>query len=226
MQLSGYRFYKPELGRWANRDPIGERGGEHLWVFTENQPTSETDALGQRSGRYLSLEAITLYFAPDTYCGAVKWIIRWSLTEHGGMTSPWGSLVQEMQVQGVVYNCDGSLLDPSDLEVDYENPLGVNGMEMWSAEYGRIGTDTWSHPEFDCTYGEVSYQGIALYYNRWKPDPPWERCDFPFAGMPCVRPPYPVMPVTDVNAVVRTMDISWNCCNGRELTHVWYTNSP
>ena len=23
----GYRYYNPELGRWINRDPIGERGG-------------------------------------------------------------------------------------------------------------------------------------------------------------------------------------------------------
>jgi len=25
--ISGYRYYNPELGRWINRDPIGEEGG-------------------------------------------------------------------------------------------------------------------------------------------------------------------------------------------------------
>ena len=29
----GYRFYDPELGRWVNRDPIGEHGGDNLYCF-------------------------------------------------------------------------------------------------------------------------------------------------------------------------------------------------
>ncbi len=34
--ISGYRSYNPELGRWVNRDPIGERGGYNLYVFVGN----------------------------------------------------------------------------------------------------------------------------------------------------------------------------------------------
>ncbi len=30
MPCYGYRFYKPDLGRWVNRDPIGEQGFELL----------------------------------------------------------------------------------------------------------------------------------------------------------------------------------------------------
>ncbi len=29
----GYRWYWPEIGRWMNRDPIGEEGGENLYGF-------------------------------------------------------------------------------------------------------------------------------------------------------------------------------------------------
>ncbi len=42
----GYRYYSPRLGRWANRDPIGERGGNNLYAFARNQPTLYVDALG------------------------------------------------------------------------------------------------------------------------------------------------------------------------------------
>ncbi len=42
----GYRFYAPELGRWANRDPIGESDGPHLLAFNRNSPTMAVDSLG------------------------------------------------------------------------------------------------------------------------------------------------------------------------------------
>ena len=42
----GYRYYSPELGRWVNRDPIGEEGGIHLFVFLRNSPFVSFDLLG------------------------------------------------------------------------------------------------------------------------------------------------------------------------------------
>ena len=41
-----YRFYDPNLQRWPNRDPIGERGGWNLYVFAVNSPISFIDRLG------------------------------------------------------------------------------------------------------------------------------------------------------------------------------------
>jgi len=41
-----YRFYVPELGRWINRDPIGETGGENLYAFVGNQAPNAVDWLG------------------------------------------------------------------------------------------------------------------------------------------------------------------------------------
>ena len=40
------RFYRPDLGRWLNRDPIEEDGGENLYAFCENDAISKYDALG------------------------------------------------------------------------------------------------------------------------------------------------------------------------------------
>jgi RHS repeat-associated protein len=47
-QLSyyGFRYYSPELGRWLNRDPIGENGGMNLYAFIGNRACSDIDILG------------------------------------------------------------------------------------------------------------------------------------------------------------------------------------
>lgn len=46
MQLPGYRYYNPELGRWISRDPIEEQGGASLYAFVWNEPVSVFDILG------------------------------------------------------------------------------------------------------------------------------------------------------------------------------------
>lgn len=43
----GFRYYSPELGRWPNRDPIGERGGINLYGMCYNNPVSFVDFLGR-----------------------------------------------------------------------------------------------------------------------------------------------------------------------------------
>ena len=46
--LIGYqkRFYCPDLGRWLNRDPIGENGGLNLMSFVMNNPPTRFDTGG------------------------------------------------------------------------------------------------------------------------------------------------------------------------------------
>ena len=42
----GYRYYSPELGRWLNRDPIAEDGGNNLYLTSLNQLINTNDTLG------------------------------------------------------------------------------------------------------------------------------------------------------------------------------------
>ena len=42
----GYRFYVPLLGRWINRDPIGEDGGVNLNAYGGNDPLGSVDYFG------------------------------------------------------------------------------------------------------------------------------------------------------------------------------------
>ena len=44
----GFRYYTPELGRFLNRDPLGESGGANLYGFVGNNPVNNWDLLGLR----------------------------------------------------------------------------------------------------------------------------------------------------------------------------------
>lgn len=40
------RYYDPEMGRWVNRDPVGEFGGSNLYAFVNNNAIDRWDYLG------------------------------------------------------------------------------------------------------------------------------------------------------------------------------------
>ncbi len=42
----GMRYYSATLGRWLNRDPIGNLGGANVYAYVGNNPTNRTDYLG------------------------------------------------------------------------------------------------------------------------------------------------------------------------------------
>jgi len=43
---TAHAYFDPTIGRWASRDPIGERGGENLYAFVGNEPIASFDKLG------------------------------------------------------------------------------------------------------------------------------------------------------------------------------------
>jgi RHS repeat-associated protein len=60
LDLAVYRAYDPDLGRWLNRDPIGENGGLNLYSYVANEPLSAVDPIG---------EDVIVLFATKAVCG-------------------------------------------------------------------------------------------------------------------------------------------------------------
>jgi RHS repeat-associated protein len=47
--ITHYRFYDPAVGRWLNRDPMGESGGLNIYAYVGGNPLSYTDPNGLES---------------------------------------------------------------------------------------------------------------------------------------------------------------------------------
>ena len=73
----GFRYYSPQLGRFINRDPIDEEGGNNLYAFVSNSPPNKVDYLGrepdiegQEVGEQEGFPTTDDYFG--RYCGAKR----------------------------------------------------------------------------------------------------------------------------------------------------------
>ncbi|MBT3378900.1 MAG: hypothetical protein HN742_18370 [Lentisphaerae bacterium] len=70
MQVSGYRYYSPGLGRWANRDPAEEWGGVSLFAFLANRVADQVDVLGKCSLRTIAAAYRAYHTARNNLPGA------------------------------------------------------------------------------------------------------------------------------------------------------------
>jgi RHS repeat-associated protein len=208
----GLRYYSPELGRWVNRDPIGERGGITLYRFVDNSPISEWDRLG----------LLTLSILPSgpypSNCGAFDYIRKWL----GGGTE----ILQRIDVWVLIFDCEANLAD-TELWLFWEH-FNAGEIDTWSRTY--------SDPEnWECTQGYGYVSGYALLYDTDvisdPPQSPWIITDpnpnHPANGRPHVDiPPAsqdvpPSLPVgvdPAADPYSELLHFSWNCCDGVRQT--------
>ena len=66
----GFRYYNPETGRWLNRDPIEEEGGEHLYAFVLNNSLNSFDPYGLNSSNPGGTAGMTT----SEYWELIKWL--------------------------------------------------------------------------------------------------------------------------------------------------------
>ena len=67
----GFRFYSASMGRWINRDPLGEEGGLNLYAMVGNSPISQIDEYGLRPKPRNDDGAYHIYFGPS---GSYGWM--------------------------------------------------------------------------------------------------------------------------------------------------------
>ncbi len=112
MSLYGYRYYKPELGRWVNRDPIGEEAFFHL--YTSSMTRSKINALSD------------IALGP-AYCMLSNDLIN-SADKHGLAT--WQITAASMNVS---LGVGASLISGTALKLTPPQLSCVIGMQCWSS---------------------------------------------------------------------------------------------
>jgi uncharacterized protein RhaS with RHS repeats len=76
----GYRFYSPVLGRWLNRDPIGEADDMNLYAFVANSPTNYADTNGLAR---IELRWRTVTLGPVPSGGNHAFLLIWDTNDKG-----------------------------------------------------------------------------------------------------------------------------------------------
>jgi RHS repeat-associated protein len=61
----GYRYYDSVTGRWASKDPIGEKGGLNIYSLGSNDTVNQQDVLGLRPGDLYDSRFRALFQALD-----------------------------------------------------------------------------------------------------------------------------------------------------------------
>lgn len=66
MLYFGFRFFNPDFGRWINRDPLEETGGNNIFSFVANKSPNNYEVLGLFCCRLGS--GGTSFYNPFTHC--------------------------------------------------------------------------------------------------------------------------------------------------------------
>ena len=78
----GYRYYGAELGRWLNRDPIGENGGPTAYVYVSNEALSRSDYLGLKEQESDGPNALTFKSSDEAVNGAFQYVGPWFFNDN------------------------------------------------------------------------------------------------------------------------------------------------
>jgi RHS repeat-associated protein len=156
----GYRYYSPEMGRWVNRDPIGERGGLNLYVMVGNDAVGEYDLLGMLCGTWEITKANVVGWGRSAM-GSVHYDGPGYSLEYLGKgcckrdKRRGASLVQSLRTDNIPAFMDAT----SDQGASNRRSGGVDPLP----EYGG-GFDTSNNPMLDSPGGYGGPFGAIIYY--------------------------------------------------------------
>ena len=156
----GYRFYNADLGRWINRDPIGEEGGDNLYGAFYNDPVIEVDPLGLSTCKESDYQWIVHPPMKDRDLQTAQTIMVTTIIRIGGQSQTllrpasfsglWGLTVTEPALIGGDCCCSPGGYKPSfDLQMHSQIYLLNKRSSAWEVEHINSGDpsvdDYWYH---------------------------------------------------------------------------------
>jgi len=231
---SASAFYDPHIGRWINRDPIGEEAGGNIYAFIDNNPVSFYDDLGNQKAPAQNSKVILLAkpfgVTRTGYCGDVAFQIWWTFL-NAVQNTQGGHVIQDITITWNITDCKSNRLDSKSLGAIWKNKNSVHYWEAWAvskyASFSIPKDDNFSwNDEGAGTKGTVSWKATASFYQglvTLPKDMTSNNKDTLAGGLrsTTINPNFS----NGTDPVPHEMVIEWNCCcdNGqstRKLTEL------
>jgi RHS repeat-associated protein len=131
----GYRFYDPAIGRWINRDPMGERGGQNLHAFVANNPLSLIDSLGDSPLDVVANQIrLSLSLGEEANAAAQAKKLYEMLIGAGQLVEPLAAKLMENWLKGAPL--DPYIISPGDVKNAMLDKSAANGAASPNAQTG------------------------------------------------------------------------------------------
>ena len=218
---SGLRYYSPELGRWPNRDPIGEEGGWNLYGFVNTKPVFAFDARGAFS------VDVTVDGPHAGICGGWNESRKFVLSKDANeeWAEDLGFITQKIDVEHHIFDCS----------THKETVVEWHFWEIFPVSKGKpMAGDAFNTPaamkegslSFLCsTYGWGKIKATAYYHNRVLIDDPMNP-SLPWYKAPRGHPAHPgltaivMWETPDSKPFREEREWSWICCGAVRSTWV------
>jgi RHS repeat-associated protein len=121
LNLTFFRAYDPELGRWTSRDPIAEEGGLNLYAYASGDPVNGVDPLGLKinwspgSDRQMMESTIKFLSNSSTFRAAWDQLVKSESTYTMATDTPmtqWGTPNYDMPLGEYFDNSKTIVWDP------------------------------------------------------------------------------------------------------------------
>ncbi|MEI2725050.1 MAG: RHS repeat-associated core domain-containing protein [Verrucomicrobiota bacterium] len=147
----GYLSYNPTTGRWPNRDPLGERGGENLYANCRNDVINSVDWLGlwkiERKGQARAMA----YAEEGDTIRKLAGIIRLNKSEWKKWLKPEEVYTKPYDLDTVLTSCD-SFSVPNTAYVNYNVGFVDFRLAHFMLTYTGYLRDRWSDAGYKVRY--------------------------------------------------------------------------
>lgn len=109
----GYRYYKPAIGGWLNRDPMTEAGGLNLYQFVLSSPTNYIDLSGLQASGPVTQPQVSIEPFTAVYYSSLDLDYTFNATIEFDKNPEWkagGYVVQHNSSKFSAYNMSGVFL--------------------------------------------------------------------------------------------------------------------
>lgn len=142
-EVSGLRYYNPAEGRWLNRDPIGEYGGDNVYCFVGNSPIEQNDDTGEKPLNYQEYYNQWVLSHPGLSDAQYAWVVAQLRTGCVGVTivSLGWNTKSGMPDMSNCFNKRGLAKDAMKKDCGCGSKPQMFSIHLWNNDKGRDGVN-------------------------------------------------------------------------------------